>query len=347
MRSIAGKQGNPSGTGWSQSGNLTAGSSAQSVNLQCNFDDQANNANAVYTIQFKVGPANTNSNQNPSVIQPSPTPANPPLGIAKVTQNSPNFTLQSPVNLQAGSNLVFDTQPTKIYTLLTAMTNSINGTLQTNYTGITTNIANVSVTTVNPIPSSPAVPGPAQPVDPVAIIQFTVQGNKVQRIISVSNGISISGPAEAIQVMVIDNTSYVESEGFQYQVTIQVTPGVRAAVNQPAVLYWSYPPNAAHTQNEAIEIAPGASLDVLVPVNAGVVSACVVCIGVNAGGGAPWVPPQVAVTQLAGAGINIGTTFQSEPGVFIPIMSNCSQLQLQNNDQTNSALVAVIWGIDG
>jgi hypothetical protein len=346
MRSIAGKQGNPSGTGWSQSGNLTAGSSSQSVLLQCNFDEQPNNANAVYTIQFKVGAASVNSNQNPSVIQPSPTPPNPPVGVAKVTQNNPNFALQAPVSLAAGTNLVFDTQPTKIYTLLTAMVDSVNGTLQTNYTGITTNIANLSVTAVNPIPGSPGLPGASQPVDPVAIIQFTVQGNKVQRIISVSNGISISGPAEAIQVMVIDNTSYPLSKGYTYQVSIQVTPGVRAAVNQPAILYWSYPPVAGNAQSTAVVLAPaGGDILVNVPVDAGVVSACIVAVG-ETGGATPFAQPQVVVIQLASA-IQVAATFQPEPGRFIPLVSNCSVLQLLNNDPTNSALVAVIWGIDG
>ena len=334
---------NPNGPGWSQSGNLVAGSSAQSVSLQCNFDEAGDDA--VWTIQFKVSPATQTSN-NPSVIQPSPTPANPPLGIAKVTQNNANFTLQVPVTIKAGTNLVFDTQPTKIYQLLADMNNTPNGTLTTNYTGITTNIANVSITTVNPVPANPSVPGSSQPVDPVAIIQFTIQGNKIQRIISVSNGISISAPGEALQVMVIDNTSYVGSLGLTYQITIQAAPGVRAAVNQPPILYWSYPPLPGHTQSTSVLIPAAGELTVSVPTNAGVVSACIFALGDFAAGPAPFVVPNVGVIQLASS-IPVAYSELPEPGRFIPIMSNCSNLQLINNDQVNGVNVAVVWGIDG
>jgi hypothetical protein len=334
---------NPNGPGWSQSGNLTAGNSAQSVNLQCNFDDKG--TDAVYTIQFKIGAA-TSTNQNPTVIQPSPTPANPPIGVAKVSQNNANFTLQEPVTLPGGTNLIFDTQPTKIYTLSGGgMNNTTNGTLTSLYTGITTNIANVSQATVNPIPSPPSVPGPTQPVDPVAIIQFTVQGNKVQRIISVSNGASISGPAEAIQVQVIDNTTYPNSVGFQYEVSIQVTPGVRSAI-QPPILYWSYPPLAGNIHNELVVIPPAGEIFVAVPTNAGVASVSVSAIGVTAGGTPPFTTPNIAIIQLASS-ILVSANELGEPGTFIPVISNCSQLQIINNDQTNSVNVSLIWGIDG
>lgn len=94
-----------------------------------------------------------------------------------------------------------------------------------------------------------------------AIIDWTVAGNSVRRIISVYDGVSISGTASAVNIAVRD-TSIALATPIEYSVSIQITPGTRASHSMPPFL----------ERDGAVIVAPAASSDRTVPIDAGVIA---------------------------------------------------------------------------
>ena len=193
-------------------------------------------------------------------------------------------------------------------------------------------------------PTGPHINIPV-PFDVYAILQFKVEGNVIQRIVSVNNGTTISAPGEALAIRVVDNTVYPGSLGAKYTVTIQVTPGTRPNTEQPATLYWSYPIDTNNTGfSESQIIAPGDELIVPVPTKTGVISFNLQAVGNSATGAN--IASDVTVNQLASS-IQIAQVSNPEPTEFVSLVASASNLQIENNDQTNPVTVAINWGIDG
>lgn len=70
-----------------------------------------------------------------------------------------------------------------------------------------------------------------------AVITSLINGNQVKRIVSVTNGCSITTRGENIDVMVRDYTDPGLNNGAPYQVSILSTQGVRANNGQPPLLF--------------------------------------------------------------------------------------------------------------
>jgi hypothetical protein len=393
---------NPSGSvqnvaGWSQSGDLVAGEflapgqtgpnsptgwiiqpPKHVVGMQVNFPD---GEARVRTIQFGITPATTIS-QNQQQPQPSPTPPNPyvvdrngNISTAAVTNGSPVVLFPPPTtnpvvpgNPQtlpvAGQLLQFSNDPTRIYTVLSSVAPSTVALTQP-FKGTSQLRASVSVlgsATINP-PPAPASTMP-QSIDTIAIIQWTVQGNKVTRVITVGNGSSISAPAEAVNILVLDNTYNIVSAGgsptgsgpgFQYTVNIQVTTGVRAAIFPP-LLNWTYPPgaaalNAAFVPTDyqpflilAATAGSGGEVVVPIPANAGVIGFSISAFDSTT----PTTAPVLNVGQLdAGFGVlNTAYLSPTDPSEYIPLVPNAGYVVVKSPGADTIGF-SIIWVIDG
>jgi hypothetical protein len=392
---------NPSGSvqnvsGWSQSGDLVAGEflapgqfgpgatgwilqpPKHIIAMQVNFPDKLA---AVRTIQFGITPA-VSLSSNQQQPQPSPTPANPyvtdkngNITAASVTNGSPVIFFPppsanpvvpgNPVVLPiAGQLLQFSTDPTRIYTVLSSAGPS-TVTLTSNFLGSSQLRSQVQIlgnATIQP----PAPPPATMPnsIDTTAIIQWTVQGNKVTRIVTVGNGTSISAPAEMVSVLVLDNTYNLVSAGgspsgsgpgFQYTVNIQVTTGVRAAI-LPPFLNWNYPPGAvaltaaftpaAYQPFYALAATGGAAGEIIVPIptNAGVIGYIISAFDSTT----PTTPPIINAKQFDAGFFQLDRAYLGppDPSEIIPIIPNAAFIGIESPGADTIGF-SIVWVIDG
>ena len=395
---MANNRTNPSGavkgvSGWSQSGQLVCGEflapgqfgpgatgwilqpPKHVLVMQVNFDDDTA---AVRTIQFGITPA-TALSQNQQQPQPSPTPPNPIVvdkngnpSLASVTNGSPTVLFPPPSanpviagNPQvlpiAGQFLQFSNDTTRVYTVLSSVAPS-TVTLTSPFRGTSQLRSGVSVlgtATINP-PNAPASTT-AQSVDAVAIIQWVVQGNKVTRAVTVGNGTTISAPAEAVSIMVLDNTYSLQSAGgspsgsgpgYAYIVNIQVTTGVRATISPP-LLNWTYPPGAVATETPGGPIyqpfanlpAPGlGSTTVPIPQGFGVNSFSIGAIDSIH----PATAPILNVAQFDASGNILTRAFLGppDPAEFIPLIPNAVSLIIYSPGPDTQDF-SIVYGVDG
>jgi hypothetical protein len=201
------------------------------------------------------------------------------------------------------------------------------------------------------------VPPGADPINPafsgfyqaIAVITFSVEGNFVKRVVSIGDGVSISGCGQAVEVDVYDTTPPMQDDdgnpyntpGLPYTVGILVTEGTRASTALPPTYI-----NAVASDLSAFGVINDKVI-YPVPVNAGVVSAKIfVCNNGQSG-----VNPNVTVQQLTpGAGIYPASVLaEYNPCIntgFEPIVPGCQQILIINN-ATTTCSVMIIWGVDG
>lgn len=197
-----------------------------------------------------------------------------------------------------------------------------------------------------------------KPVNPIAEIVWSVEGNSVRRLVSVTNGMSVTGVGEAVKVSVSDATlSSFAGQAVDYQVDITVAPGSRASIQQPPTYY---PEEREQSGVFAIigtgpQAAPGVTADIVVPQNAGVISYFLEWLAFVQGTEA-----LIAVTQtdfyveeLAAGGQSLKKYSPILINGWVPISPGCSTLRIHGLFQTIGALVAwqlntqVTFGIDG
>lgn len=172
------------------------------------------------------------------------------------------------------------------------------------------------------------------PVSCIAEISWAVEGNSSQRTISVVNGTSISGPMEAVRVIVRDDGS--TSAGHEYNVTINVTPGTRPASYCPPVL----------RSRKAVSIPPGGTELFAVPFSAGANSVLVTSFASNAA--APVDVSKLRATLENGGGDIWGAWMPNYQQGWVPLPPTALILRLENTSVgTDNFLVSVMFGIDG
>lgn len=106
----------------------------------------------------------------------------------------------------------------------------------------------------------------AEGIDVAAIAEITwsVEGQTIRREVAVYSGATISGPGQGIKVVVRDNSPTAVFPALDYTVSIQVTPGTRANIQQPPIL--------PGTNTGVVLVGPGASASIDIPQGAGIVS---------------------------------------------------------------------------
>ncbi len=189
---------------------------------------------------------------------------------------------------------------------------------------------------VNPYPNT---------VHCIATIVSGVEGQWVQRAISVCLGASISVTADNVQVSFQDATVITDPDtpsDLPYRVTCQITRGVRASFLTPPTLF-------AFT--DIVDSVPVVTAGVVplvlsgnarypIPPNAGVVSCEVVATA------AVGITPEVTVIAVGGTMemkawnpiVNTG---------FIALPPNATFIEIANDSNANPVNITVTWGIEG
>ena len=202
------------------------------------------------------------------------------------------------------------------------------------------------------VPLGASIP-PAQAVfngyDATATINWKVNGQAIQRMITIGQGTSISGLCESVDVLVADTTQIAAvNAGANYRVTVSAGPGTRAGYIIPPQLkgICTGIAGGGTILNGGIGIqqiaAGGGQVFYAIPQNAGVVSVEIDLLSaVNAAA-------QVeAFLSTVGPAMKAFNPPDNAYPLFVAIPPNATILELVNNDPTNVIDVTVTWGIDG
>jgi hypothetical protein len=174
----------------------------------------------------------------------------------------------------------------------------------------------------------------------VAEIIWSVEGNDVRRLVSCTNGLSVSGTAEAVKITIRDESENQTTPLFDYPVSIQIAPGTRPSTNQPP-----YYEVSGYT-----EVNNGVAEITLVPENAGVIS---LYVAVATDDGVPLEPGDITVEMRSGKTAGTGTLLKSFDPVlnngFVPISPGCQRIEITMHATATatSAFITPVWGIDG
>jgi hypothetical protein len=172
------------------------------------------------------------------------------------------------------------------------------------------------------------------PVQTLAEVIWSINGTPIRRLVSVSQGTSITGVTESARIAVYDDTPTVEEDQavVEYIALINVAPGPRAATTLPPFL------RAWRTTQQLL--ASG-STTLTVPRNAGVVG---FRLSVFASGNAG---AEVTMTDSSGTVYDQYDVPPGQNSTFIPIAPGTDRLLISNNDTANPINLSGQWAIDG
>lgn len=171
-------------------------------------------------------------------------------------------------------------------------------------------------------------------LNPTARVMFAVEGNTVQRRLSVVNGASISGVCDTVAVEVVDETDFLAPPAppalpLDYQVTITVAPYPRPSSGSPPVLRGSA---------GLIAVAGGAVTLLPIPQDSGVNS--VLVFASPSGGGVPLVSQEDLNTVTIASWTPTNT--------FVPLFPQAGTISLGNlGPPLSNVNYNVLFGIDG
>lgn len=184
------------------------------------------------------------------------------------------------------------------------------------------------------------------PIRASALITWSVEGNSVTRRISIQNGATIQGVAQAVRVVLFDDTaplppSVVIPNGSAYTVSVQVTPGVRGS-NQ-------FPPFLLTTEGQRRQLLGTAAIPV--PQDAGAISLLLLAVMNPFGGPFAAVPNNgILIEQLLSGVDVIAFSFFESSSNLIPLLPGVDTIRLKPNlalVPANDIEVTTIFGIDG
>lgn len=175
-------------------------------------------------------------------------------------------------------------------------------------------------------------------VNPVATVRWSVEGNTIQRRLSVVNGTTVTGVCDAVEVVIVDETDDVvgpvpPGTALDYDVTISVVPYPRPSSGSPPILRGNVIP---------ITVAGGAGpVAVPVPDDAGVNS--VMVLTAASVGAIP------TVSQQHGTLPDTFATWTPEgAGRFVPLLPQAGRISLDNLGAPATTVdFTVLFGIDG
>jgi hypothetical protein len=198
--------------------------------------------------------------------------------------------------------------------------------------------------------------------DCVATVIATVQGNQIQRRLTVGTGVAITGEAESVSVSLQDITpdagqlvnqpgGGTAPFGNPYRVAVVIAPGVRANYTLPPTLeaFTDIVEGVASVQSGAITVAPALSpvLSYPIPQDAGINSVEVLAVtaGTALAAGSPLVYVEAGATGLL-------ESKRWDPTLnkgFIALPPNATELLIFVNLQGlgAQATITVTWGIEG
>lgn len=183
-----------------------------------------------------------------------------------------------------------------------------------------------------------------------ALIKWSVAGNTITRLVNVGDGVSVSGLAEAVSVVVQDVTclqgTISAQAGFNYSVGIMVAKGTRPYGSLPPTLS-PFPFQDFNTIGTQLTVAAGANT-AIIPIPRGVGVTCMhvdVYASNPQGSVVPDGTPVVAQYQFMGGG---PIRFYDPRAIdWAPIQPGSTGIVLFNFSSTLQLTFSLVWGIDG
>ncbi len=172
------------------------------------------------------------------------------------------------------------------------------------------------------------------PVQAEAEVIWSINGTPIRRVVSVSQGVSITGVTESARIAVYDATPIVMDgqANVEYIALINIAPGPRAATTLPPFL---------RAYEAALTLAAAQPTLLMVPGNAGVVGFRLSVSAVGASG---------ATVQMADISGTIYDQYVVNPGensIFVPLAPGTDRLVITNDDSANPITITGQWAIDG
>jgi hypothetical protein len=198
--------------------------------------------------------------------------------------------------------------------------------------------------------SAPSIVVPGQDVRSLAEAQitWTVEGNRVRRRVTVGNGVSVTGTAESVEVIVrdvtLDGAAFPAGFDPSYVVSAQVTRGTRPAQQQPPTLIPD-PPDATWVQGAVAVPALNASTGLVVPSDTGAIALNAVIVS-DAPAGAVLPQGSVTIMELEG-GVVRREYDPREYGAWVPLLPSASSVVVRNYNAGTSIRASLLFGIDG
>ncbi len=185
-------------------------------------------------------------------------------------------------------------------------------------------------------------------------ISWAVAGITIRRLVSVTNGLSVTGVGEAIKVVVYDATDQTAPApaACTYDVEITVAPGSRPSEQQPASFtpYIDSDPSFGAnipTLGSTI-ITPNTTIFVTIPQNAGVIS-LYTTVAVTSGFGII-IPQGTALIQQRAIGNSV-RLYDALDMSWVPIIPQAQTIGLQNTfpvaPGSPNLVFTLTFGIDG
>ena len=174
-------------------------------------------------------------------------------------------------------------------------------------------------------------PGTPAPANCQALIQWVENGQQVQRLVTVGNGVSVSGSGTGVQISLTDlpfGTGYIS--GIPYQVTALVVPGLRPSFSLPL-----------YVPITTFELLASSSVGIPIPQGIGVRAVEVSVVNLAAP-----TPPEVLVQALGIGALYKAWDPLTLPGMT-PVPAASTNLFITNRDAANAVTVTVLFGIDG
>jgi len=186
--------------------------------------------------------------------------------------------------------------------------------------------------------------GPDEPVAAEAVIEWSVAGNTVQRIVSISDGASVTGTAEAVRVTLRDTSPIGDNTNLgydtRYNVSIQVARGTRGSFTNPPILTRLFNSGGV-TYLDAVAGANG-TRTYPVPENAGVTAFKVLFANVTY---TPITDNDITVEQLDPSN-NVLSQCDPRNNEWTPLVPGAISVVFRNNSGAG-VYPSMIWAIDG
>ncbi len=175
-----------------------------------------------------------------------------------------------------------------------------------------------------------------------AEILWSVEGVTVRRVVTVADGVAVSGEAQSVTVNIYDQSF---DRGIRYNVGCTVAPGLRGDTQQPPTLVVPVVTAAGASFPFGISIAPGVTVRFPLPQNVGAISSYAV-VSSAAPPGAPLADNSVLITHRNGGGVPI--QFYGFTGCFkyVPLFSTTTSVEF-TNQHTSNVLLSHHYGIEG
>ena len=174
---------------------------------------------------------------------------------------------------------------------------------------------------------------PGDSINPQAELTWSVEGNSVRRVITVVNGVSVTGSAQAVKVKMYDAGSQVAGAR-DYTGSIQVVPGVRPSQNQPPTLF-----GAVGT------LVDSAAVTVPLPVDSGIISVLIKVASDDVTAAHPIPAGSVYAIQQDSAGARI-SVYEPQDYDYVTISRDVTSVSIKNVSGL-TIRYSMTFGIDG